>query len=75
MQWPPTRPGRKFRKFHLVAAAASTSEVSTPSLWKIRENSLTRAMFRSRWVFSITLAASATRIELARCVPAVTTER
>ena len=30
-------------------------------------------MFRSRWVFSITLAASATLIELARCTPAVIT--
>ena len=25
MQWPPTRPGRKGRKFHLVPAASSTS--------------------------------------------------
>ena len=28
MQWPPTRPGRKGRKFHLVPAAASTACVS-----------------------------------------------
>ena len=25
MQWPPTRPGRNGRKFHLVPAASSTS--------------------------------------------------
>ena len=29
---------------------------------KMIENSLTRAMFKSLWVFSITFAASATRI-------------
>jgi hypothetical protein len=34
-----------------------------PMRWKISESSLTSAMFRSRWVFSITLAASATLIE------------
>jgi hypothetical protein len=37
---------------------------------KISASSLTSAMLTSRCVFSITLAASATRIELARCVPA-----
>ena len=31
MQWPPTSPGRKGRKFHLVAAASSTLSVSMPS--------------------------------------------
>ena len=35
MQWPPTRPGLKFRKFHFVPAAFSTSSVSMPSRWKI----------------------------------------
>ena len=35
MQWPPTRPGRKAWKFHLVPAAASTSLVSSPSSLKI----------------------------------------
>ena len=34
-------------------------------------SSLTKAIFISRWEFSITLAASATFIEGARCVPAV----
>jgi hypothetical protein len=51
MQWPPTRPGRKGRKFHLVPAALSTSRVSMPILWKITESSFIRAMLRSRWVF------------------------
>ena len=66
MQWPPTRPGRKGRKFHLLPAASSTSRVSMPSLPKIRASSFIRAMLRSRWVFSMTLAASATRMLLAR---------
>ena len=71
MQWPPTRPGRNGRKFHLVPAAASTASVSMPMRLKMMANSLIRAMFRSRWVFSITLAASATRMLSALCVPAV----
>ena len=45
-----------------------------PSRLKISASSLISAMLRSRWVFSITLAASATRIELALCVPAVMIE-
>ncbi len=69
MQWPPTRPGRKGRKFHLVPAASSTSRVSMPSRSKISASSFIRAMFRSRWVFSMTLAASATLIDAARCTP------
>ena len=39
-------------------------------LAKISASSLTSAMLTSRWVFSITLAASATLIELALWVPA-----
>ena len=66
MQWPPTKPGWKLRKFHFVAAAASTSPVSMPSRWKMADSSFMKAMLRSRWVFSITLAASATLIEGAR---------
>jgi hypothetical protein len=31
-------------------------------------------MFKSRWVFSMTLAASATLMLLARCTPAVMTD-
>ncbi len=70
MQCPPTRPGRNGRKFHLVPAARSTSSVSMPSLWNSRLSSFISAMLTSRWVFSMTLAASATRMLLARCVPA-----
>ena len=66
MQWPPTRPGRKPRKFHLVPAAFSTSTVSMPIFSKMMASSLTKAMLRSRCVFSITLAASATLIDEAR---------
>ena len=69
MQCPPTSPGRNFRKFHFVPAASSTSPVSMPIRWKILASSFTKAMFRSRWEFSITLAASATFKELARKVP------
>ena len=71
MQWPPTSPGVKGRKFHLVAAAASTSPVSMPRSWKIEDSSFMKAMLRSRCVFSITFAASATLIEGARWMPAV----
>ena len=42
-----------------------------PSLLNRIARSLTRAMLRSRWVFSITLAASATRMLGALWVPAV----
>ena len=66
MQWPPTKPGVKGRKFHLVPAAESTSRVSIPIRPKIRDSSFISAIFRSRWVFSMTLAASATLIEGAR---------
>ena len=62
------------RKFHLVRAAASTSAVSMPSTWQIAESSFISAMLRSRWVFSMTLAASATLIDDARWMPALTTE-
>ena len=62
MQWPPTRPGRKGRKFHLVPAACSTSSVSRPMRLKISASSLISAMLTSRCVFSMTLAASATRM-------------
>jgi hypothetical protein len=71
MQWPPTRPGRNGRKFHLVPAACSTSSVSMPILSKMIASSFIRAMFRSRWVFSMTLAASATLTLEARYTPAV----
>src|SRR5262245_6184145 len=66
--------GVKLMKFHLVAAAESTSPVSMSSWWKTAESSFMKAMLRSRCAFSITLAASATFIEGALCRPAVTTE-
>ena len=74
MQCPPTRPGWKFRKFHLVPAASSTSRVSMPREWKRTESSFISAMLRSRWVFSMTFAASATRIDGATWIGAVITE-
>jgi hypothetical protein len=49
-----------------VPAASSTSVVSMPRRLKISASSLTSAILRSRCVFSITLAASATRMLLAR---------
>ena len=54
------RPKRE--KFHFVCAASRTLSVSMPNLLEA-ESSFTRAMFTSRWVFSMTLAASATLIE------------
>ena len=74
MQCPPTRPGLKGRKFHFVPAAFSTSSVSMPMRWKISDSSFISAMFRSRCVFSITLAASATLMLLAGYTPAVMIE-
>ncbi len=44
-----------------------------PMRWKISASSFISAMFRSRCVFSMTLAASATLMLDARCTPAVTT--
>jgi hypothetical protein len=73
MQCPPTSPGRNGRKFHLVLAAVRTSIVLMPSRSKMIASSFISAMFKSRCVFSITLAASATLILEARCTPAVTT--
>ena len=58
MQWPPTSPGSKPRKFHLVRAASSTSQTDTPIFEKIFATSLMKAMLMSRCAFSIALAAS-----------------
>ena len=63
--------GRNGRKFHLVPAACNTSRVSIPMRPNINASSFINAMFRSRCVFSMTLAASATLMELALCTPAV----
>ena len=57
----------------MVPAASSTSIVSMPMRWKISASSFISAMLRSRCVFSMTLAASATLMLEARCTPAVTT--
>ena len=73
MQWPPTSPGWKGRKFHLVPAAASTSQIEMSSFEKILVISFMKAMLMSRWAFSITLAASAVLIEAARKTPALVT--
>ena len=62
MQWPPTRPGWKSRKFHLVRAASRTSWTEMPRRWQIIATSLTKAMLMSRCAFSIALAASAVRM-------------
>ena len=66
MQCPPTNPGLNGKKFHFVEAASNTSCVSIPSLLKILDNSLTKAMLISLCEFSITFAASATFILGAR---------
>ena len=59
MQWPPTKPGLKSKKFHLVAAALRISFVFKFNLSKIIDNSLIKPTLISRWQFSITFAASA----------------
>ena len=74
MQCPPTNPGLKGKKFHLVPAASKTACVSISNKLKIFANSFTKAILISRCEFSITLAASATFIDGAKCVPAVITD-
>lgn len=69
MQCPPTRPGAKGRKFHLVRAAASTSHTDRSIFEKICAISFMKAMLISRCAFSITLAASAALIDFARNTP------
>ena len=73
MQCPPTRPGSKPRKFHLVRAAASTSQIDTPIFDTIWVTSLMKAMLMSRCAFSIALAASAALIDAARKTPPLVT--
>ena len=60
MQCPPTKPGVNGMKFHLLFAASKTALVSIFNLLKSIDSSLIKAIFKSRWVFSITFAASAT---------------
>ena len=69
MQWPPTKPGLKSKKFHFDLAAFSTSEVLIFILSNIIANSFIKAILTSLCVFSITFAASATLIEGALYVP------
>ena len=54
-----------------MPAASNTSSVSIFNFLKIRASSLINAIFKSLWVFSITLAASATLILFVLCVPAL----
>ena len=70
MQWPPTSPGEKSKKFHFVLAASKTWFVSIFSLLKSIDSSLISAMLTSLCVFSITFAASATSMDVAENVPA-----
>ena len=74
MQWPPTRPGLSLMKFHFVAAASMTSCVSMSIALKIFASSFIKAMFTSRWLFSMIFEASATRMLGALCVPLIRTE-
>ncbi|EXI73000.1 MAG: hypothetical protein AW07_02932 [Candidatus Accumulibacter sp. SK-11] len=57
----------------MLPAASRTSTVSMPMRSKMIASSFIRAMFRSRWVFSMTLAASATLMLDAGKTPAVMT--
>ena len=68
---PADQAGAEGRKFHLVPAASRTSRVSRSRVLNRTASSLIRAMLTSRCVFSMTFAASATRMLLARWVPAV----
>ena len=61
-------------KFHFVPAASSTAVVSMPRRSKMIASSFIKLMLRSRCVFSITLAASATRTPFASKMPAVITD-
>ena len=73
MQWPPTSPGDSLMKFHLEAAASMTSCVSMPITLKMRASSFMKAMFTSRWEFSMIFEASATLMLEALWVPLMST--
>ena len=55
-------PGVNFKKFHFVPAALKTSLVSICIISNRTDNSFMKPILISRWVFSITFAASATLI-------------
>ncbi len=67
MQWPPTPgPGRNaWKPKGLVAAQSMASHRSMPSSWQNTDISLTRAMLTCRYVFSSSLAISASRVPFA----------
>ena len=46
MQWPPTNPGEKFKKFHLVDASFSVSEDRMFNLLQIIEISFTNRLYK-----------------------------
>jgi len=58
----------------VVHASASTFCASMPMWFKILASSLTNSILISRWLFSMTFAASATLMDGTGCVPAVLTE-
>ena len=70
MQWPPTKPGVSFMKFHFVDAASMTSIVEISNEVNSWCNSFINAIFTSLWIFSVTFAASATLIDDASWIPA-----
>src|SRR5665811_1678427 len=51
MQWPPTKPGRKGRKFHLVPAAFNTALVFRPMRSKISASSFIALMNELALIF------------------------
>ena len=63
------------KTYELVVKAGvhRASSIKVAEAAKIIDSSFISAMFRSRWVFSMILAASATLMLLARCTPAFTT--
>ena len=65
MQWPPTKPGLKGKKFHFVDAASKTSFELISKCSRKDEYSFTIAILASLWIFSINFAASATLVEVA----------
>ena len=59
-----------FEEVELLTITYKSSHIIDQCLSKISENSFIKAIFTSRWIFSITFAASATLIDSALYVPA-----
>lgn len=74
MQCPSTKSSLNFLKFYLVPAASSTTVVSKQNNLIILLISFTKAILISLCELLITLAASATLILGALCVPEVITD-